>query len=137
MRTRDLLALAICLVLTAGCDSVTSRYATLQEAREDNLFDRGWLPDILPDSAVAIRVSNDLDINTSEGEFTVPIDDFDVFTKQLSSVQKPYGRHASYIERMQRKGYESFTYTEELTWFFFCDRESGHCRYILPRSEGR
>ena len=135
MRTPWLLALAICLVVTGCCDCVTSRYANLQEARDDDLFNRGWLPEILPESAMAIRTSIDLDLNTSEGEFTIAIEDFDVFIKQLSTVRKPYGRHANHIEKMQKKGYEPFNYTEELTWFFFCARESGHCTYMLPYSK--
>ena len=51
-------------------DVVTSRYATLTEARADHLFERGWLPDILPSSATDIRTSNNLDLNVSEGEFS-------------------------------------------------------------------
>lgn len=134
MRTITLLCLGMLLALATGCDVVTSNYATLQDARDDSLFGRGWLPDILPESTVSIRTSNDLDINTSEGEFTVAVRDVDVFIKQLSGIEEPYIGHADYIKRMQRKGYEGFSYTDGLTWLFLCNRETGHCKYRLPYS---
>jgi hypothetical protein len=33
------------------------------------LFERGWLPDIVPDSSREITINNDLDLNLSKGEF--------------------------------------------------------------------
>lgn len=122
------------LLLASGCDVVTNKYPTLQDAREDALFRRGWLPDILPESAVSIRTSNDLDINTSEGEFTIAIQDVGDFVKQLSDVDEPYAGHSGYIKIMQLRGYEGFTYTEGDTWLFLCKRKTGHCAYRLPYS---
>ena len=69
MTAKTLFCIAILSSLTVGCDVVTSNYETMQDARNDRLFERGWLPDILPDSTTSIRTSNDLDINTSVGEF--------------------------------------------------------------------
>ncbi len=68
MRSAPLLAAAAILALSS-CEKVTKRYATLDDARRDRLFERGWLPDILPPSARDIRVTSDLDVNSSEGEF--------------------------------------------------------------------
>ena len=60
------------LVLLSGCsDVVSSEYSTYEKANEERLFDRGWLPDILPESTLNIKVSNDLDSNTSEGSFII------------------------------------------------------------------
>ena len=60
------------LVLLSGCsDVVSSEYSTYEKAKEARLFDRGWLPDILPESTLSIKVSNDLDSNTSEGSFII------------------------------------------------------------------
>ncbi|MEZ9762225.1 hypothetical protein AB4278_04865 [Vibrio splendidus] len=65
-------ALFSALVLMPGCsDVVSDEYSTYAEAKENRLFDRGWLPDILPRSTVTIKVSNDLDTNTSEGSFII------------------------------------------------------------------
>ncbi len=58
------------LLLLSGCSEVVSdEYATYGLAQQDRLFDRGWLPDIVPSSATQIEVNNDLDTNTSEGIF--------------------------------------------------------------------
>jgi hypothetical protein len=60
------------LLLLSGCSEVVSdKYATYELAQQDRLFDRGWLPDIVPNSAAQIEVNNDLDTNTSEGSFRI------------------------------------------------------------------
>ncbi|KPL94730.1 hypothetical protein F0235_04455 [Vibrio splendidus] len=60
------------LVLMSGCsDVVSDEYSTYAQAKQERFFDRGWLPDILPKSTVKIEVNNDLDANTSEGNFVI------------------------------------------------------------------
>ena len=113
MRCSPLLVAAVVLSLS-GCDRVSDSYATLADARNDRLFERGWLPDILPASARQIRVSSDLDVNTSEGEFSFDPADFAAFAAQLhpvdQSLQYSAGGH---------------------TWPFSCDPRRGHCRYSM------
>ncbi|MEZ9398234.1 hypothetical protein AB4393_20715 [Vibrio splendidus] len=65
-------ALFSALALMSGCsDVVSDEYSTYAQAKEERLFERGWLPDILPKSTVKIEVNNDLDANTSEGSFVI------------------------------------------------------------------
>ncbi|MEZ8714825.1 hypothetical protein AB6D81_02395 [Vibrio splendidus] len=73
MKTNVLLPLLLpVLVLMSGCsDVVSDEYSTYAQAKQERLFDRGWLPDILPNSTVTIEVNNDLDANTSEGSFII------------------------------------------------------------------
>ncbi|MCR9261619.1 MAG: hypothetical protein NXH95_18020 [Pseudomonadaceae bacterium] len=134
MRVITLIVIGGFLSLAAGCDVVTSKYETLDEARDDTLFRRGWLPDILPESTVSIRTSNDLDTNTSEGEFMVAVEDVDTLVRRLSALEEPYVDHADYIVKMQKSGYKGFSYTAGLTWLFLCNRDTGHCIYRLPYS---
>jgi hypothetical protein len=48
---------------------VTRQYQqTYDAAVADHLFDRGWLPSLIPRSSFAITTSNDLDHNASTGE---------------------------------------------------------------------
>ena len=69
MKTKLLLPI---LLLLSGCsDVVSSEYATYELAQQERLFERGWLPDILPSSTSQIELNNDLDINTSEGSFLI------------------------------------------------------------------
>lgn len=132
MRAISPVILWLFLSFSVGCDVVRKEYDTLQHARDDGLFDRGWLPNILPESATSIRTANDLDINTSEGEFTIAIQDADAFIERLSVLEEPYAGQSDYIERMQSRGYEGFSYTDVQTWLFLCSRKTGHCTYRLP-----
>jgi hypothetical protein len=103
------------VILALGsCDDVTSKYSTLEDARSAELFNRGWLPDILPASAYDIRVTNDLDVNASEGEFSFDPADFPSFAAQFQSFYQPFVYSAG-----------------ECTWTFFCDSASGHCYYSM------
>jgi hypothetical protein len=72
------------ILVIAGCgDAVDSYYATYNDAVKEKLFSRGWLPEILPESVVEIRVSNDLDHNTSAGSFMLAKADIKEFVSQL------------------------------------------------------
>src|SRR4029450_10463956 len=77
--------------MVAACsgDVVTDRYATLQDARADEVFGRGWLPDVLPPSSHDIRTSNDLDLNTSVGEFSFLPGEFELLRRRLLPYANP------------------------------------------------
>ena len=78
------ISLLSALVLLAGCsDAVTNQYATYAEAQQDNLFERGGLPDILPESTIDIEVVNNLDNNTSHGGFLIEESGLQVFLQQV------------------------------------------------------
>lgn len=52
------------LYVAWGCGEVqTNRYETVQDARQDRLFERGWVPDVLPDSTIDIVEAHDIDTN--------------------------------------------------------------------------
>ena len=117
-------------------DTVVSRYETVQDARADLLFDRGWLPDILPASARKIRTENNLDLNTSEGEFHFSAADFPKFASQMNfevPATKQFGGLG--VDRMRSEGFEVRAYSgANSTWVFFCKASEGYCRYKMrPR----
>jgi hypothetical protein len=114
-------------LLLGGCsDVVITNYYTLAEAREARRFDRGWLPDILPESSRDIRTSNDLDLNRSEGEFFFDPSDFSAFTARLSRATAPNST------RKSDGSYELFEYFDgKSTWTFKCNASAGHCMYSL------
>jgi hypothetical protein len=113
MRSASLFAAAVILALSS-CEKITNRYATLDDARRDCLFERGWLPDILPPSARDIRVRSDLDVNSSESEFSFDAMHFAAFVAQL----RPVG--------------DSFQYSSgHWTWTFSCDSTREHCRFSM------
>jgi uncharacterized membrane-anchored protein len=104
-------------LLMCGCsDTVTSRYETRAEAEAERLFDRGWLPSIIPRSSNKITTRNDLDLNISEGEFYFDPSDTTEFIRHLSAID----------------GSSSYTYEEgNSTWIFDIDSKAGHSRYSM------
>ncbi|ELC9717137.1 hypothetical protein QX995_004709 [Vibrio vulnificus] len=71
------------LVLTGCSDIVQSHYDNYQQAKAEQLFERGWLPDVLPVSTTQIEVANDLDNNTSQGSFLIAEKEMGQFLSQL------------------------------------------------------
>ncbi|QXC58818.1 hypothetical protein KSS82_12345 [Vibrio mimicus] len=76
------------LVVLAGCsDTVKHHYANYQQAQADHLFEKGWLPPILPSSTTQIELINDLDSNRSEGSFVIAETDLMSFLDQLEATE--------------------------------------------------
>lgn len=121
MNTLRALLLLGGLLSVVGCsDSVEDRYSTRAEAEADSLFQRGWLPAIIPASSRDIVTKNDLDINTSKGGFFFSPSDSEEFIRHLSGTKNP------------QEKYSSFTYSDtESTWFFEIDFNKGHCKYTM------
>ena len=123
-------------VAVAACDSVASHYETLEEARADRLFERGWLPDVLPPSSYDITVENDLDLNTSQGEFSFSPSEFAQLRDRLSPLgtlaDSGFSSVLGDVESHVAEGYPAFGYRQsEYEWVFLCMPERGHCRYRL------
>lgn len=133
MKTNILMVL--CLAVLSGCGDVVNQYATLQDAVDDRLFERGWLPNLLPESANRITTSNNLDINVSRGEFFFNPSDFDGFISRLQSYSTPHSKIANLstlVDTMQSAGYKVYQYSnDESTWVFLCHPEKGHCEYRM------
>ncbi|EOB6240082.1 hypothetical protein [Vibrio vulnificus] len=84
MKARFLLLL---LVLTGCSDIVQIHYENYMQAQADQLFERGWLPDVLPVSTTQIEVANDLDNNTSQGSFVIAEKEMAQFLSQLKPLE--------------------------------------------------
>src|SRR6186713_347897 len=91
-------------------DVVESNYVSVQEARADQLFGRGWLPDILPPSAHDIRTSNNLDLNTSVGRFYFASADYDQFSSHLAPyvpMETPFEGFDRDVQKKLARGFRS------------------------------
>ncbi|WP_353571928.1 hypothetical protein [Candidatus Albibeggiatoa sp. nov. BB20] len=114
---------------------VTNQYATLEAARTDHLFGRGWLPNILPPSAYDIHTSNNLDINISDGKFSFSPSEYMLFasrTRQYIVVNTPFVNWEKTVARRRKKGFQPTIYAEESTrWVFFCKVSEGYCEYVM------
>ena len=105
-------------------------YQTRQDAVEDSLFDKGWLPDIIPPSSHGIITINNYDLNTSSGEFYFTQGDTAFIDRliKLNPVKKSYYNSNKYKER----NYLPYSFTNNgYSWSFFINKDKGHCEYIL------
>lgn len=131
---RNIVAIAVTLALI-GCDAVTSRYDTIQEARADGLFDRGWLPDVLPPSTHSIRTTNELDLNWCDGEFSFQPSEADLLFVRLERGAPTASRLDDWqatVNTYASRGYSAWSYRDaEATWAFFCEELEGRCEYIM------
>jgi hypothetical protein len=131
-----LVGTALLALLFASCtDIVTSRYQTLAEARADELFGRGWLPDVLPPSAVDIVTVNNLDINTSHGEFAfAPAEAPQLFRRLKPGAPARIPDHAaSDVRDAQRRKDVSvwWLHQNDTTWVFMCRAAKGRCEHLM------
>ena len=124
------------MFLVISCyDSVTNYYATRDKAEAGKLFERGWLPSIIPLSAMDITTTNDLDINISEGEFKFDLKDTNEFINNLmiySNQKLPGSSWQSKLLVLIKNGYEVFEFTNsQSVWIFIVNKKTGHVRYMM------
>jgi hypothetical protein len=122
-----------CTLIGACSDTFVENYDTLQAARDDRILERGWLPDVLPASTYSLRVSGDVDVNTTEGEFSVRRMDIDSFTARLLPVSLANDAPevaVARIAKLQQQGYIAREYADnQYRWVFICSKESEPCEY--------
>ena len=132
---RSPLILLGALLLCACSDDVQTTYANRQEALENGLVARGWLPEFIPGSAEHIRTSNNLDLNTSSGSFRFKPEDWGAFAAQLKAQGRstpPFANWKRTAEKYKSTGYEVWWYEEEqTTWVFFCKPREGVCEHLM------
>lgn len=86
---RNLVAILSLLTLAGCSDEITTRFATLADAKAKEAFARGWLPPILPDSATSIVERNNLDLNTGTGSFDYDLAERSEYVKRLTEAGAP------------------------------------------------
>lgn len=128
--------LLILFVLLVKCgDVVTDHYKTYNDALKDNLFADGWLPEFIPSSSFNITTSHDLDLNTSEGEFSFPPSAAESFTTRLfpyAGRKSPYLDIDKLLDQRKLQGYVLYEFPKDnYVWVLFVNREKGHAYYHL------
>lgn len=112
------------VLVFSGCsDNMHSFYSSYADAQEDGVFDRGWLPPVLPDTAYEITERHNLD--TNRGTFNFKIDDsqIDAFIAQLEHLEDSMQDNAirsAPEEIKQLQDAEFFSHSTEKTKFYFC-----------------
>jgi hypothetical protein len=91
------------------------------------------LLDVAP-SAKNIRTTNNLDVNTSEGEFYLSAPEYRPFEARLYPyiLKSPYPDWEIYFQRKIKEGYDLRQYTSEgSVWVFLCSDTKAHCEYRM------
>ena len=113
-------------------DVVEREYSSKQEAVRDELFERGWLPAFIPESASDLLVRNHLDTNTSEGSFSFQKEEGEAFILELGR-RNEGGAQLEELERYRdlvEEGYHLVNCAIERTvWVFLINPDKGHCYY--------
>jgi hypothetical protein len=114
---RNLVAILSLLTLAGCSDEITTRFATLADAKAKEAFARGWLPPVLPDSATSIMERNNLDLNTGTGSF-----DYDL------------AERSEYVKRLTEAG--ALSRNEENSDILSVTTDSSRWEIRLPRASG-
>ena len=69
MKIFFLITFIIILFILFHSETMSTTYATKQNALDDKAIKRGWIPDILPNSAFNIHETHNLDTNKVNGSF--------------------------------------------------------------------
>lgn len=96
----------IAVLFFASGEKTNTTYKTIHDAKSDSLFQRGWLPDILPPNAYNITSITYLDSNKSEGSFYIHPYEMNLFKSKLN-----FSRDNVYT-------FKSFTFTIDDTKSF-------------------
>lgn len=126
---------ALMAAALSGCWDATSYYDDLNEARADRLFERGWLPDILPVSAHDLKVATSVDIGAARGRFRFDPKDYPAFTAQLSA----YDGNMSIVDsdndsvrRLLERDYKAYSFAgSRAKWAFLCDQKEAICEFFV------
>ena len=114
---RNLVAILSLLTLTGCSDEITTRFATLADAKAKEAFARGWLPPILPDSATSIVERNNLDLNTGTGSFDYDLAERSEYVKRLTE--------AGALSRTEENGDILTLSTNDSRWEIRLPRNAG------------
>jgi hypothetical protein len=113
----------------------TAHPLTLKQARELQLFEDGWLPDILPASTRQIQFMNNLKLNYAQGEFYFSPGDWHEFSAKLrheKMMDAPFINWAKSLRKMQGEGHTLWHYpASDRHWVFFCRADEGYCEYVM------
>lgn len=127
-----MLRFAVAAVISAeGCseldNTVTDYYATVGDAERDLLFERGWLPDIIPETATKIRITTDVGANTAIGSFYLAPTDVGSFVVEALGAESEQTSNQATVTVFYKEGPDS--------WEFSCSTQTGLCNFAYPKYE--
>lgn len=114
---------------------ITREYDSYEAAADGNVFGGGWLPAFVPKSATRIAVTNDLDTDTSRGEFRFDPADTGALLARLRPWQDggaPSGDYAARVAQMEARGFRAYEFAADgNVWVFFVHERDGRVEYDM------
>ena len=135
-RSLELTALIVCMA-AVGCQTYIAerQYQTPADAKADRLFERGWLPDVLPPSSFDIHTINNLDASTSTGSFRFqPSEAALLFGKLVAGApaDAPISDWPDMLVNYEQRGFTAWSHRDDDGhWVFFCIASNGECEYTM------
>jgi hypothetical protein len=141
-----------CTLVSCGGDLRESAYPSLADARRDGSIDRGWIPDILPESSQNIRELHEVSGGKTWCTFDFTPSDWESFRKNLKpgaagSVSRISPPHVSWwpplltaeldLDQIRRAGFELYGFarpgTAESMLFVIDSLKGRGFFYRVPR----
>lgn len=117
----SMLYVTLMVCFLSACDETVSlSYDTYREADSEVVFARGWLPEVIPTSSYEISMCNDLDLNSSKGDFKFSTEDLAAFLNELERASE-----------LDTYGSRAFRYGK---WIFWIGDDGGQCNYSMRNS---
>lgn len=133
--TRSIVLSALCAVVLSGCLDRSDDYDDIDDAKAGHVFEKGWLPDLLPASTRDLRVTTTVEDSAGRGKFNFDPKDYAAFIANLSAydgAMSKVEKDNRSIKKLLDKGYEAYTYASGATnWIFLCNQKEGHCDFFV------
>jgi hypothetical protein len=113
MTSRNLpFVLLLLTALLSGCfsDVLSSSHATRAEAVDT--IGRGWIPAVLPMSAIDIRESHNLDTNVGHGSFSFGSADLQSFKAALTPIPPGHSAKSRSRKDLEASGFVFYSYED-------------------------
>jgi len=126
---------ALTLGALCGCLDRSDEYDSINEARSERVFEKGWLPGFLPETTRDLKVVTTVDVSAGRGRFIFDPEEYPSFSARLSdydgSMPKIDG-DAKAARRLLYEGYEARVYSSGGTyWLFLCESGEGVCEFFV------
>jgi hypothetical protein len=133
--TRLIVIVALAAGTTTGCFDRSSDYDTISEARHDHVFEKGWLPDFLPNSTKGLSLVTSVENSTGHGEFRFDPLEYPAFSAKLrrhTGVVTGRDVDEQLVKELIAQGFEARKYSSGVTnWIFLCSQQKATCHFFV------
>jgi hypothetical protein len=126
---------ALISLALSGCLEKSDEYDTIEEARKNHLFEKGWLPDLLPASTYDLKVVTAVEIPAGHGKFRFDPKEYHDFAAKLEpheGVMSKVESDNESIRELLDRGYEAHAYSSgTINWIFLCEQRKAVCEFFV------